>query len=398
MIETFTVRRVQTHEFAALGDLIAQVFSRGDADLYQTLMHWWIFSLPRMPGFDYGWHRVGVLKTGDDERIVAHAVVYPFTMSYGGVLLRVSGVGAVCTHPDYRSRGYAAAVLHDGLAYMAEQGAHLALLNGISNYYERFGFSSVFPNYFFEVESEPCASLTSPLRLRPATVDDAPYLAALYERHWSWRVTFTRSAESWRWRLEADNWTTQIVEDASGRIYGYIAQRGPMSEHAEVVADTPEAAFALLSETGRLYRKKGLTHIRWILPPDDAVVAYARQIMPITLSASYRPSGGWMARLIDTEGLVSTLLPEISAQASSMGVDISSLILNVESDVVEIGLRDQPDTQCILNHQDFIQLVFGSLRPGALALMPHNLPFAAIRLLEALFPARMAVLACWDWF
>jgi ribosomal protein S18 acetylase RimI-like enzyme len=343
-------------------------------------------------------HRVGVLN----GQVVSHVCVAPYTLRYGSVRLRVVGVGWVCTHPDYRGSGYAAAVMRDAMTYMAEQGAHVALLDGRDDYYDRFGFSPVWPYYHFEVASAEAAALDSPLRLRPARPDDVPHMAELYQRHWGWRVAFVRSPEVWMWRVATASYPyIQVVEDKGGRICGYIAGQGPTDWRVETVADTPEAAMTLIGECGRRCQEAGIEHVVWPLPPDDALVTFARQWLHVKVSARYHPNGGWMARIIDTQALVEALLPELVAQASTVmpALDADALLFDCQPHAVHIGLRDQLATHCRLNYRDFIQIMFGSLRPSTLAL-PSDGPITpeGARLLEALFPPRMAALAYWDWF
>jgi predicted acetyltransferase len=394
----FFVRHAQPTEFAVIADLVGRVFY-DDSD-YQRAMHQWVFSRPRAPDFEYTAHRVGVLADDHSERIVSHTVVSPYTMRYGSVALGVSGVGFVCTHPDFRRNGYNAAVMHDSLAYMAEQGTHLALLNSTSHFGTRFGFSPVFPDYCFEVDSAQAANLPKPLRLRPPTPNDIPYMAALYQKHWSSRVTFTRSAELWMWRVSESNRPfMQVVEDGHGHICGYLAASHETDESAEVVVDNMDAALTLLADAGEHFREAGISRITWLMPPDDALIYYARQVLPVRVSALYQPYSGWTARIIDTEALVDTLLPELIAQARTIMPDISpkNLEFHCQPDVVQVGLRGKSDTCSRIPHEDFIQVMFGSLRPAMLALR-SPMSYEAVRLLEALFPPRMAALACWDWF
>jgi predicted N-acetyltransferase YhbS len=396
-MSNFVVRHVQPDDYRAAGLLYVQV-EFDDNHTRQQAFDYWTNRQPHEPGFDYARHRIGVL----DGQVVSYAIVRPYTLRYGMVKLRVAGIGDVCTHPDYRGQGYASAVLQDSLAYMAEQGVHLALLNGIPGFYERFGFSAVWPEYVIEVASAQAAALQPALALRAAIPQDAPQIARLYRAHWEGRITFTRAPEIWLWRIIEEYWfDVRVVEDAQGRICGYIAHDDLSGGAVEVVADTPDAAVTLLAEIGRLFLAAGLETSRWFMPPDDAIISFARQLMPVTVSARYQPSGGWMARLIDTRGLVDKLLPEIIAQARATrpDFDADALHFDCQPDRVALGLRGHDTTVCRLNHQDFIQVVFGSLRPAALALRPHSrLHPDGVQLLELLFPPRMAALGCWDWF
>jgi GNAT superfamily N-acetyltransferase len=394
-MSNFVVRHVQPADYRAAGYLVAQLYFEDEHER-QRVFDYWVNRQPHEPGFDYTSHRSGVL----DGRVVSYAEVKPYTLRYGRVKLRVGGVGGVCTHPDHRGHGYASAVLQDSLAYMAEQGIHLALLNGVRGYYDRFGFSPVWPKYAFEVPAAEAARLQPELRLREPTMQDIPFMARLYQKHWEGRVAFIRSPETWMWRVFSEEWRyIRVVDD--GQVCGYISGDNPLGREIEVVADTPDAAITLLAECGRLCLQAGLEKVRWLMPPDDAVVAFARTLLPVTVSAEYLPDGDWMARLIDTRELVNTLLPEMIAQASLADphFDADALHFGFQPHQISIKMRGQDTTICQLDHRDFIQVIFGSLRPSALALRPHSrLHPDGVRLLDLLFPPRMAALGCWDWF
>lgn len=393
----FVVRHITPLELPQVADLIAQNFTDEDPRLYNHQVHRWIVSMIHQPDFQYAHHRVGVLNS----RIVSHVLVKPFTLRYGTVDLRVGGIGVVCTHHDFRNQGYATTVMHDALAYMAEHGVHLAVLNGISHYYDRFGFNPVWPEYSFSVDSASAAALDQPLHLRPAKTRDIPAMAKLYKDHWGSRVTYTRKAELWKWRLMGeDRQYVKVVEDQSGTIHGYIAGYIATSPEIEVVVDNLEAAMTVLSEIGHLCIGAGIKQLEWYLPPDDAMVFFARQLLTVTVSARYYHRGGWMARIVDPKGLVKAILPEIIAHAQLTFSDLDSdkLIFNCLPDGVRIGLRGVKTTQCEIHYRDFIQVMFSSLRPAELAARPQSrLHLDGVQLLESLFPPRMAAIACWDW-
>jgi hypothetical protein len=396
----FIVRPAGPEDYVQAGELAAGVFSHGDPRFYEHFLHHWIASRPYEPGFDYRLHRIGV----KDGQIIAHLRVRPYTLQYGTAQLHVGGICEACTYPRFRKQGYSGKLLQESIAFLTEQGAHLALLNSSSEYYDRYSFSPVWPYYVLEIDSAAAADLEvdAPLRLRDVHAVDVPAMAALYQRHWEGRVTFARDPRLWLWRVASgERPYQQVVEDAHGTVYGYIAGHGLADERVEALADTPEAALTILKAGGEAHQKAGHKTLRWLIPPDDALVSFARQYLTVTVSARYLPRGGWMARLIDARGFINTLMPEIIAQASSSDprFEADSLVVEPGGSGVQIGLRKRPDTLCQLNYYDFIQVVFGSLRPAALAVRPSSqIQPEGRRLLELLFPPRMAVLGCWDWF
>jgi hypothetical protein len=395
----FVVRAASADDYPAAAELTATVFSRGDARVYERLLHHWLAARPHEPGFNYGLHRLGF----KDNQVIAHARVRPYTLHYGSAQLHIAGISEICTDPGQRKNGYSGMVLQDAIAFMTEQGAHLGLLNATSHFhYDHYGFSPVWPYYYLEVDSAAAAALEAPLKLRDLRPADIPAMAALYEKHWDGRVTFNRDPRLWAWRAASGELPyQQVVDNGRAGVCGYIAGYDLTDERIETLADTPEAALTILKAGGMARQQIGSKTLRWIVPPDDALVSFARQHLTVNVSARYLPRGGWMARLIDARGLIDTLLPEIVAQVASSdpNFDADALIVDPGGGGVQIALRKQPETLCNLNYYDFIQVVFGSLHPAALAIRPYSqIQPEGRHLLELLFPPRMAVLGCWDWF
>lgn len=393
----FVVRAVQSDEVPRAAELVARIFSQGDSDLQQRIYRNFAHIFPKRPTVNPQPYRGAFYK----NKLVSFLHVPDFTLRYGRAALYVSGIGAVCTHENYRGRGYAAAVIKDTLTYAAEQGAHMVLLHStIQNYYNRFGFSSVWPRYTLQAPTNIAAELSQALQLRVATPEDIPFMARLYNQHWGTRITVERHAALWRWRMQNSRGESALAVDKTGRIQGYIwHEPNILSYRSEVVADNPEVIMTFLAYSGRLWQHKGHDTFTWSVPPDDIIIPYAQQILPITLQASYFPSSGWMARIIDSTSLINELMSEIIAQAiaTSPNFNPKHLILEVEPDGVEIGLKHNPTSFCHLSLRDFIQILFGSLRPATLA-MREPLNEVSIRLLETLFPSRVAAIAAWDWF
>lgn len=322
------------------------------------------------------------------------------TLQYGRSRLRTMGIHRVYTRPGYRRRGFAAAIVHDALTAMMEQGAHLAMLYDEPGYLGRFGFSPVFPTYWLEFASAEASAIPPPLSLRAPQPADFSQMMALYERHWAGRVALVRSPETWTQRLQHDPERQVVVAvDVQDRVAGYIAGYDLFSEHIEILVDTPDAALTFASEAGRLYQRAGQDVVRWHVLPDDVLIPFVRPRLNITLSARYSAQGGWTARIIDAARLVDALLPEITSQARAALRDFKpdDLVFHCHPDVVQIGLRKRGATFSRLRHDDFIQVMFGSLSPTALG-MRERLHPDAVDLLSALFPQRMAAVGQWDWF
>lgn len=387
MSNKFSVRAMQPGEIREVG--------KGCQRAFGSTLDWdgWAANYPHRPHYTPSMHRVGVLN----GKIIAHAVVESYVLRYGGARLRVAGIGKVYTEREHQGKGYGTVVLKDALTYAIEGGAHLALLNGIRGYYTRFGFYPVFPRYYAGFNAQNAAQLQSPLSLRDPQPYEIPLLAALFERHWDGRVTFIRPPETWIWRvLQGDDGKqVWVVADGEQELQGYVAGHSLADDTLELVVNTMQAALMLVKICGQMALEAGQTHFRWLMPPDDALIAFAQETLPIALSAEYEPDGGWMGRVVDAKGLLDALSEELIAQAQTVLGD-ARIILKSSAEGFEVGIRGQ-SVRVVLSQRDFIQLLFGSLGASALGLR-DGLSYEAVQLLAALFPPRIAALGAWDWF
>ena len=373
-------------EYLAAINLAARVF-RGDDPAALESSQQSARKRLTWPDFDYAWHRIGIVE----DRIVAHVSVWPQMLQYGRTALSFGAIGGVCTHPDYRGRGYATAVMKDAIDTMTERGDLLSfLVTGAEGFYSPLGYHNVWPFYDLEIQVDQAAALDAPLASRPATPDDWQQMAQLYEQMWGHRVAMQRTPTLWQWRMTTLRPRHTRVVERDGQIVGYIAGHDPSGQHTEVVVATADAARTLLAETARLRQQAGHDTLRWQVTPDDPLLHYARRWLWCKLLISYSPRRDWMGRIVNYAGLRDALLPEMLAHAR---LDERGLIFDIQPDQVYIGLRGQDTTNAQLDHHQFLPAMLGTLPPATL-----DLHADAIQLLEKLFPSRVALLAPWDWF
>lgn len=75
-------------------------------------------------------------------------------MSIFGSLLKVVSIGAVCTHPDHRGKGYATRVLLDSFEMFDEERIDLVLISGGRGLYRRVGCTDVGRFFTFVVSAD----------------------------------------------------------------------------------------------------------------------------------------------------------------------------------------------------------------------------------------------------
>lgn len=392
-MNAYVIRSANADLFQSAGQLVAEVFSGGNPRIHDRILHDWIANIPQQPNFNYNLCRVGVV----DDELVSQVLIEKRTLLYGNARLKVAVIGKVATHPRHRHQGYSATLIRDTLATIAEQGAHLAFLNDLSNFYHLFGFSTVLPDTVLEVDSRMAMDMPHPLRIRHAKHSDLDTIMKLHQRHWGNRVSFTRSEEWWHWKFNSSIDPVLVAVTQGDNIQGYI-WRENSGNQLELICDSLPATMTLLSFLGKRMQKLGEPLVQLLIPPDDVIISFVRQMMDFDVRMIYRNQGGWMARVINSTSLLNALMPEIADHAMKLIPVLKSfdLYLHSDADAVTIGVNSLPQYELHLSHRDFIQVMFGSLSPVTLALRDH-LPLEKVRLLEVLFRPRVAAIAPLNW-
>lgn len=73
----------------------------------------------------------------EDGKLVAFIGLVPWLVNAGGARLKVYALGAVCTDPDYRGKGYAGTILDMVKEHIRKAGASLLLVSGDRGLYTR---------------------------------------------------------------------------------------------------------------------------------------------------------------------------------------------------------------------------------------------------------------------
>lgn len=118
-----------------------------------------------------------------DGRIVAHLRIWDRALRVRGAELLAAGIGSLCTHPDYRGRGYAKALMRDSEEYFFTAGYDMGLLFSIigTPFYQAQGWIPI-PLPTFEFGSVSARPMPAAVR-RLDAAQDLEDVQALYEAH-----------------------------------------------------------------------------------------------------------------------------------------------------------------------------------------------------------------------
>ena len=403
------IRHVQSEDdLRQAADLVAQAFASPN-DPYGRIYEHMLKDVPRDP--TYRPENLRLVEV--DGRIVSHVMVVDRVVRVGGAALRMGGISGVTTHSAHRRRGYMRALMEDCLAYMERQGYDISLLDGIPDFYHRFGYVPVMPEYTLRIPAAEAEKLAQPLRVRRYKRSDLPALMALYRADNDRRTgTVVRTEAYWRWRLKRLRhcW---VAVDEQGAVRGYVWLAEPPGFRViEAAGDGPGVVESLLRFLARRAKAGYAAEIPLGLPPDHPFARRALALCGGEATMRVARNGGWMGRFIGLRGSFERLAGELGERLCRsafkdwrgtlrLATNLGTVELHVaESD--EVAVRGETGGRavvCALPQTALIQLLFGYRDAAEVAANPDvAIPEEALPLLRALFPPGHPFIAEPDYF
>ncbi|MGH2614569.1 MAG: GNAT family N-acetyltransferase [Thermomicrobiales bacterium] len=337
----------------------------------------------------------------------------------GPARLRTGCVGVVVVHPEHRGQGIGKALMRDAFAHAQARGQALLLLHGLADFYTPFGFADVFDATEHAVQrADILTSAASPYRVRPATVNDAPALLDLYDRHYGphpgsfartvaqetflLRFSASLDGDAYRQRDGLPFEPPIVAVDGDDRSRGYlIAPWGPLRAFgSEVAADDWPATLALLQHHARLFDEFNVpvNEVRWPLPPDSLTASLLADNFLVECSATSRPWANWEGCLVDRLALMRGMLPawterwlrHASPWSGKLVLIIDGVcgVVDLSPDGVTFAQEgEETDYAVSLTGRVIVPLLFGFRSVAWAAIQDgQRIPPALLPVLEILFP------------
>ncbi|MCS6940331.1 MAG: GNAT family N-acetyltransferase [Roseiflexus sp.] len=337
--------------------------------------------------------------------LIGGYILYERAMRIGFVTVPTGCFASLVTHPDWRGRGVATALMHDGIERAIERRLGLILLDGIAGFYGHFGYVDVLDiTRHIVSRAHVTAMPRSQYTVRPAALDDAPALFELYERHYaSYSGSFVRTIEWQRHdlalRLEGN--PPRLACDNSGQVRGYLIlpSRASGNHAVEAAADDWHAALALLQHHAATAREAA--EIDWPLPLDSPTFYTLADHMNLTSRSYHHPDEGWMARPAHLPTLLTCIGPLLNERRRTVGGEAFRLRIAGTEPTLAVGAAaDAPDLPTVvLTPRALMQLLFGFRPAHWVAHYPGVcIPPAILPALDAIFPTGRAWIAGSDAF
>jgi predicted N-acetyltransferase YhbS len=217
------IRACRDGELAAVTALASRVFCNDDGDM----------------GADYPLlfapeNQDGLQLAVDRGVPVAHVGVCIRDAVILGAPLRVAGIGAVCTDPEYRGRGLASTLMEEARRYARDRGASLMLISGGRGLYHRLGYVTVGRFDRYQWTAAQLQPLRRPeIELSPYAEADLPEVAALHQRE---PIRFLRPAADWRKLLNAG-----LLMNRPSQLW-LVRQEGHLAAYIGVLTPPPASS------------------------------------------------------------------------------------------------------------------------------------------------------------
>jgi len=280
-----------------------------------------------------------------DGRVVSAVTMGPRMIRFGPVTVPAMTIGPVGTHDHHRKQGYGLAAMNDATKYMRENGFLVAYLQGIPNYYHRYGYYPYMARTSATLDRENAKKEGAAGKLRAMTREDLPKVAKLYESATAGRICASvRDSELWGWlfRYGTKTWlfrSPRVIIDGAGRLCGYLTvDSKDRLDISEVIVRQDEASHrAALGAIVREARRREVKQISLAIPWDEPLAVFLRQYVGCEFKMSSNPTGDLLLKIVDFPALMQKLQPLFTRRRRAARSGLPEVGFTLASEIGSVG-------------------------------------------------------------
>ncbi|HZO87284.1 MAG TPA: GNAT family N-acetyltransferase [Chthonomonadaceae bacterium] len=345
---------------------------------------------------------------------VSGLTVVDLVMRVGVASVHMGGIAGVETERAHRKKGYARQVLENSNRWMVAHEYDCAILFGIPDFYDKFGYAVCLPACRVEVHTRDAERAQDSLSARPFVPEDLPAVQEIYAENNADLTGSILRGEGTGW-FRKGSWYGDPAEafvftDGAGAIRAYAA-RDRTEERVtvcEVGALQPEYFADIVRWAADRAVELRVEKIRFLIPPDSLFSAYLDQF-GAEQTLTFPRNGGGMGRILRLAPFFEKTLPEWTRRAGAvqglavgaslrLETDIGALTLRWTGEQVEMNASERASGRVQLPQSRLMQLAMGYYS-SVLALRFANVEGEGdLRLFHVLFPRRLAYMWVADHF
>jgi predicted N-acetyltransferase YhbS len=344
----------------------------------------------RFTTVDDGIDKIALVIDGSE---VSWALFSKFNLGFGASTIPMVGIGGVETGEAYRNKGYSRRVMQATVRHIEQSDVPLLTLFGIPNFYHRFEFLPLGPDYMLNIrETATLPALGPQFTVRVAQDSDLPAVQEIWRcesRGLSGHVIRDDRQRSWqslRESIATKRDDCRVVIDARGTVQGYawlvshhwymegFREEGRNNlDIGEAGARTPAAADAVLAMLPAWRDDLGKNDIILAIPHRHNSVGRAAQLRDVNVKIQYSVNESYMGRTTGSDDLIRALLPEFVNRWRSCGSSWQGTIdfaVGEERTRLALGtsvsvgtLSGTADCSVTMTPGEFARLVFCAFSP-----------------------------------
>ncbi|MBC8233752.1 GNAT family N-acetyltransferase [bacterium] len=362
-------RGTKPEEFDEVTELVNLVFHGGRPDP-PTMKD-------KFPMLFSDWNLNNLRIIVEDDKVVSHIGVSQRETSVYGCRTRVGSIGAVCTHPDYRGRGFATMLLEDTIKMLDADGATVMIISGGRGLYQRAGCRGVGKRYNFHIKHSDLDKFPSVSEdVEIVSYQEAKHLKQFAEIQQREAIRFLRPVDDFKAMLDVivmkrglGQRNDVLAVQRDGTCFAYmvisIDRKRDSEELVCRIGEYAGSRLAIISAIKMLFGKHDFNELNVGLLPQDTEFFYILEALGPQLSIN--TLAGTM-RIINFERLLEHFMPYFQQRLGRKTAESLQFKTNDGKHLFQIA-----DEQFIIeNEADLVQLILGTPDNAELKIMPNE--------------------------
>jgi hypothetical protein len=353
---------------------------------------------------NYDWDTSRIVLDG--EKMIHHWGVWSYQMRLEDILLKVAGIGAVATHPEYRKLGLMHEAAQESFNAMEQNGFDISILRG--RHYVKMGYARAWNYIHYNIKPEDIAKLKLQKPYQRMTVEQIGEVESLYNHAYS-GYTGTAIRPTYL-NKHPDDLHIYGWFDNQGKLEGYIRampdEDNPNELQCVEAVGDPQQGLAVLAELnqGRDYEKLTCFTLPYLHPMLQVLRKGA-----VIVEDRYFDISGWRVRIINLRRTLNKIIPlfekrliesQYAGWQGNLLLDAGNAkaMINMYRGRVEIT-EDGSSENVIRGGADIARFLIGSEEPDEIirqAEMENT--GQAVPLMRVLFPNLHPMMSQWDEF
>ena len=295
-----------------------------------------------------------------DDRPVSHLAISESEIAIYGCKTKIGSIGAVCTHPEYRKRGFASLLLEDGIKKMDKDGIDIMLVSGGRNLYKRAGCVEAGRVHKFRISGSDLKRFnTQKVKVFPYEERNLENIVQVYQKE---AVRFFRPLEDFKRILTTgaamDREAEILTVHKGNEFLGYLAIQIPGEKRGEArigqVVEYSGIRGAIVDAVRCVFERYTLQELSFNVPFHDSEFIYLLNQKNLTSLIENIPS---LIKIINFPRLMHRLGPYIEERLGRKKID--SLKFEQQGDRASISINQEQFntdvkrlTQIVLGNQD----------------------------------------------